>query len=223
MPGPEPLISAEAVTPGRDEPEASGVEPAEAGGLVRAIVWLKLFVFWPLQALARRSTCWPSIERDCLRTVRWEDESPYPRRMILRALASPSLRSIVYHRLEGEGPQRQRLLSALIRHLVPGSPTVEIVCPDIGGGLFMPHGFTVVLYAERIGRDCTILQGVTLGRIMARPGYPTLGDGVVVGAGASIVGPRMIGDGAIIGAGAVVVSDVPAGATVMGVPAQIVG
>ena len=76
-----------------------------------------------------------------------------------------------------------------------------------------------------IGDDCTIYQGVTLGGTSLYRGtkrHPTLGKGVVVGAGAKILGGFVVGDGANIGSNAVVVKEVPAGATVVGVPGRIV-
>jgi serine O-acetyltransferase len=75
-----------------------------------------------------------------------------------------------------------------------------------------------------VGEDCTIYQGVTLGGTSTRPGkrHPTLGDRVVVGAGAKVLGAIAVGDDARIGANAVVVRDVPPGTVVVGVPGQIV-
>ena len=72
-----------------------------------------------------------------------------------------------------------------------------------------------------IGDDCVLRQGVTLGnRYLDRPGdAPVLGRRVNVGAGAKLLGPVQIGDDAVIGANAVVLHDVPAGATVVGIPA----
>ena len=77
---------------------------------------------------------------------------------------------------------------------------------------------------REIGDDCTLYHGVTLGGTSWNKGkrHPTLGKGVVVGAGAKILGPIVIGDGAKIGSNAVVVKDVPPGATAIGIPARIV-
>jgi serine O-acetyltransferase len=74
-----------------------------------------------------------------------------------------------------------------------------------------------------IGDDVTLYHGVTLGGTSWNRGkrHPTLGRGVVVGAGAKILGPIVIGDGAQIGSNAVVVKPVPAGATAVGIPARI--
>jgi serine O-acetyltransferase len=76
-----------------------------------------------------------------------------------------------------------------------------------------------------VGDDCTLYHGVTLGGTSWEKGkrHPTLGNRVVVGAGAKVLGPIVIGDDAKIGSNAVVVKDVPAGATVIGVPGRLAG
>ncbi|MGC9238438.1 MAG: serine O-acetyltransferase [Acidithiobacillus sp.] len=95
----------------------------------------------------------------------------------------------------------------------------------IGKAFFIDHGMGVVIgETAEIGDDCTLYHGVTLGGTSWQPGkrHPTLGRGVIVGAGAKVLGPIHVGDGARIGSNAVVVKDVPAGATVVGVPGRVV-
>jgi serine O-acetyltransferase len=95
----------------------------------------------------------------------------------------------------------------------------------IGEGLFIDHGMGVVIgETAEIGDDCHILQGVTLGgtSLHRTKRHPTLGNRVVVGAGAKLIGAVEIGDNARIGAGSVVVSNVPPNATVVGVPGHVV-
>ena len=94
----------------------------------------------------------------------------------------------------------------------------------IGRRVFIDHGMGVVIgETAEIGDDCTLYHGVTLGGTSWNKGkrHPTLGTGVVIGAGAKILGPILVGDGAKIGSNAVVVRDVPAGATAVGIPARI--
>lgn len=94
----------------------------------------------------------------------------------------------------------------------------------IGRRLFIDHGSNVVVgETTEIGEDVLIYQGVTLGGTSAekKKRHPTLGNKVEVGAGAIVLGAIRIGDGARIAAGSVVVKDVPAGATVIGVPGRI--
>lgn len=95
----------------------------------------------------------------------------------------------------------------------------------IGRRLFIDHGAGVVIgETAEIGDDVTLYQGVTLGGTSWAKGkrHPTLGNNVVVGAGAKVLGPFTVGEGARIGSNAVVVREVPPGATVVGIPARVV-
>jgi serine O-acetyltransferase len=95
----------------------------------------------------------------------------------------------------------------------------------IGRRVFIDHGMGVVIgETAEIGDDCTLYQGVTLGGTSLQhvKRHPTLGKGVVVGAGAKVLGGFTVGDGAKIGSNAVVVKPVPPGATAVGNPARII-
>ncbi len=115
-----------------------------------------------------------------------------------------------------------RLLSSLMRwftgiEIHPGA--------QIGRRFFIDHGMGVVIgETSVIGDGCTLYHGVTLGGTSWEKGkrHPTLGNDVVVGAGAKVLGPINIGDGARIGSNAVVVQSVPAGSTVVGVPGRLI-
>src|SRR3990167_6643976 len=94
----------------------------------------------------------------------------------------------------------------------------------IGKGFFIDHGMGVVIgETSEIGDNVTLFQGVTLGGTGKEKGkrHPTLGHGVVVGAGAKVLGNITIGDNVSVGANAVVVRDVPPNSTVVGVPGRI--
>ncbi len=96
---------------------------------------------------------------------------------------------------------------------------------NISGGLLMPHPNGIVIHPEcKIGPNCLIFQQVTLGSNArgSRKGVPILGGHVDIGAGAKIVGRVVIGDHAVIGTNAVVLTDVPAGAVAIGIPARII-
>ncbi|MCC2638121.1 MAG: serine O-acetyltransferase [Moraxellaceae bacterium] len=95
----------------------------------------------------------------------------------------------------------------------------------IGRRFFIDHGMGVVIgETAEIGDDVTLYHGVTLGGTSWDQGkrHPTLGNGVVVGAGAKVIGPILVADGARIGSNAVVTKPVPAGATAVGNPARII-
>lgn len=99
----------------------------------------------------------------------------------------------------------------------------------IGPGLYIPHGGYIVVGAGRIGRNCNLYQGVTLGLGVDTldnpdftPSVPTLGDDVWVFPGAVIVGDVTVGNDAAVSANSLVVRDVPPGGVVMGVPARLV-
>ena len=96
---------------------------------------------------------------------------------------------------------------------------------QIGRGLFIDHGMGVVIgETTQIGDNCTLYQGVTLGGTGKDQGkrHPTLGNNVLVGAGAKVLGPFTVGDNARVAAGAVVLDAVPEDATAVGVPARVV-
>lgn len=95
----------------------------------------------------------------------------------------------------------------------------------IGRRLVIDHGVGVVIgETAEIGDDVLIYQGVTLGGTGKDTGkrHPTIGNGVMISAGAKVLGPIHVGDGSRVAAGAIVLKDVPANATVVGVPARVV-
>jgi serine O-acetyltransferase len=108
-----------------------------------------------------------------------------------------------------------RLLTAIDIH--PGA--------TIGRNFFIDHGFSVIGETSVIGNDVTIYQCVTLGGTnpvngVAGKRHPTILDGAVIGSGAQVLGPIVVGEGSRVGANAVVTRDVPAGATMVGIPAK---
>jgi serine O-acetyltransferase len=119
-----------------------------------------------------------------------------------------------------------RWLGRFISHLARFLTGIEIhPGATIGRRVFMDHGMGIVIgETAEVGDDCTIYQGVTLGGTSLVKGvkrHPTLGRGVIVGAGAQVLGGFAVGDGARIGSNAVVVKEVPAASTAVGNPARI--
>ncbi len=95
----------------------------------------------------------------------------------------------------------------------------------IGKGFFIDHGNGVIIGETTIiGDNVTLYQGVTLGGTGKEQGkrHPTLGNNIMIGAGAKVLGSCTIGDNSKIGAGSVVLEDVPPGSTVVGVPGRVV-
>ena len=102
-----------------------------------------------------------------------------------------------------------------------GKTSLEISTNDIGGGLLIQHGFSTIISAEKIGKNCKIYQQVTIGfdhDLQA----PIIGDNVEVCCGAKVIGGITIGNNVLIGANAVVVKDIPSNSIVAGVPAKII-
>ncbi len=127
------------------------------------------------------------------------------------------------HRLWGMGLKWLARTFSSIARLLTG---IEIhPGATIGRRFFIDHGMGVVIGETTvIGDDVTLYQGVTLGGTSWKKGkrHPTLGNGVVVGAGAKILGPFEVGAGAKIGSNSVVTKAVPEGATVVGIPGRVV-
>lgn len=155
------------------------------------------------------------FERDPAARTTWEVLTCYPG---LHALYIHKLaRWFWLHGLRWLGRATShfgRLLTGIEIH--PGA--------QIGRRVFIDHGMGVVIgETAEIGDDVTLYHEVTLGGTSWAKGkrHPTLGKGVVIGAGAKVLGPITVGDGAKIGSNAVVVKDVPANATVVGVPGRV--
>jgi serine O-acetyltransferase len=155
------------------------------------------------------------------------ERDPAARNWLEVLLCYPGLQALIFHRfshwLYNMGlPVIPRVLSHIARFVTgieihPGA--------TIGKGVCIDHGMGVVIGETAIlGDYCLIYQGVTLGGTGKESGkrHPTLGENVVVGAGAKVLGNILVGNNVRIGAGSVVLRDVPSDATVVGIPGRVV-
>lgn len=164
--------------------------------------------------------------REDIRSI--SERDPAARSTIEVLLCYPSLHAVLFHRIAHALWKRQwRLLARMISQFARLLTGIEIhPGAVIGRRLLIDHGMGVVIGETAVvGNDVTLYQNVTLGGVSLNPGkrHPTIGDGVVIGAGAAVLGPFTVGAGARIGANAVVLREVAPGATMVGVPARQVG
>lgn len=155
------------------------------------------------------------------------ERDPAARSVTEVLLCYSGLHAIWWHRLANRLwrwglPLTARFISQLARLL---TGTEIHPAASIGEGLFIDHGMGVVIgETAELGRNVTLFQGVTLGGTGKERGkrHPTLGDNVMVGAGAKVLGSFTVGDNALIGSNAVVLQPLPPNSTAVGVPAEIV-
>ena len=154
------------------------------------------------------------------------DRDPAATGSLTVILTYAGVQAMVYHRLAHILFERRLIfLPRFLSQLARGMTGIEIhPGAQIGKGIFIDHGMGVVIgETSVIGENVTLFQGVTLGGTGKEKGkrHPTLGNNVVVGAGAKILGNIRIGDNVSVGANAVVLEDVPPNSTVVGVPGRI--
>ncbi|MCD6595295.1 serine O-acetyltransferase [bacterium] len=163
--------------------------------------------------------------REDIKTVFERD--PAARSIIEVLTCYPGLRAILLHKIAHFfWRNRFQLIARIISEFSRFINGIEIhPGAQIGRRFFIDHGTGIVIGETTIiGDDCTLFQGITLGGTGKEKGkrHPTLGNGIVIGAGAKILGNIEIGDGVRIGAGSVVVRHVPPNCTVVGIPGRIV-
>lgn len=141
-------------------------------------------------------------------------------------LCYPGFHILLFHRAgHWLWKHRMRLVARIVSQLGRSFTGIEIhPGAMIGPGFFIDHGMGVVIgETAEIGENVTLYHGVTLGGTSWRKEkrHPTIGNNVVVGAGAKILGPFKVGDNSKIGAGSVVVQEVPSDSVVVGVPGKV--
>lgn len=142
-------------------------------------------------------------------------------------LTYSGVKALSHHRLANRlYKMRLKLLARIVSQYSRHRTGIEIhPAAEIAPGVFIDHGMGVVIgETAQVGEGSVIYQGVTLGGTGKQSGkrHPTVGQRCVISAGAKVLGDITIGDCAKVGAGAVVLRDVPAHATVVGVPARVV-
>lgn len=155
------------------------------------------------------------------------DRDPAARTVFETLTCYPGLHAIMFHRITHKlWRLNLKWAARFLAHIARWLTGIEIhPGANIGRRFFIDHGLGVVIgETAEIGDDVTLYQGVTLGGISTNEGkrHPTLGDGVVVGAGAKILGPFKVGNNARVGSNAVVLKAVPDDATVIGIPGRVV-
>lgn len=161
---------------------------------------------------------------DYLESIKARDPAPRSRWEII---TYPGVQAVLLHRLAHVLYRYELfLLARLVNHLSRFLTGIDIhPGARIGCRLFIDHGLGVVIgETAEIGDDVTIYQNVTLGGTdpinQSGKRHPTIGNGVIIGAGAKVIGGFTVGDRARIGANAVVTREVPEGATMVGIPAR---
>ncbi|PNT91610.1 serine O-acetyltransferase EpsC [Clostridium thermosuccinogenes] len=155
------------------------------------------------------------------------ERDPAAKSTIEVILLYPGFHAIFFHRIAHWLYKRKRFFLARLVSQISRFITGIEIHPGavIGNGLFIDHGMGVVIgETAEIGDNCTIYHGVTLGGTGKDKGkrHPTIGNNVLIGAGAKILGPFTVGDNAMIGAGSVVMEEVEPNATVTGPKARLV-
>jgi serine acetyltransferase len=163
------------------------------------------------------------IVRDAVAIARWFNKGNVGVRELATTMSHDGSQVLLLSRLRQAGRRwHVPMAGGLIRRVQTALFGIEIGRDvELGEGVVFLHTVGVVIGGDaRIGDRVVFLGGNTVGTIDWK-GYPRIGNDVIIGAGARILGPITIGNGATIGANAVVVSNVPAGAIAVGVPAVI--
>ncbi|HAC63245.1 MAG TPA: serine O-acetyltransferase [Cyanothece sp. UBA12306] len=173
---------------------------------------------------SRTLTLWETLNQDFQIIFR---RDPAARNWLEVLCCYPGLHALALHRFSHLLWNRQiPFFPRFISHLGRFLTGIEIhPGATIGQGVFIDHGMGVVIGETAIiGDNCLIYQNVTLGGTGKEVGkrHPTLGNNVVVGAGAKVLGNLTIGDHVRIGAGSIVLSHVPSDCTVVGVPGRVI-
>lgn len=158
-------------------------------------------------------------EKLCKDLARWKQvhqlDMSDPEAIAWLLWKNQEFRNLVIYR-NSDRPVRRRLFALFY----PPMKTLFLDTPEIGGGLYIQHGFATMIAARSIGQNCWINQQVTIG-YNGSGAPPVIGDDVVIACGAKVLGTIHVGNHVVIGANAVVIRDVPDNCVVGGVPAKV--
>lgn len=161
--------------------------------------------------------------------IQFESNTPYLNLIIVKyVLITRSFRAIFFYRFINKKLKNRGFLKRFMESFSALINTVHIPSTaEIGGGLYFGHMECIIIHQNAvIGENATILQGVTIGGNIGKTrngrDCPTVGDNVLLGAGAKVLGPIKIGDNSMIGANSVVTRDIPRNSVVVGVPGKII-
>lgn len=186
--------------------------------IYKLTTYLSTVVLWWYWIFAKRN---PKIYSDIDRALESHGPAPFKSYFLKFCYAMNFLHeftAVFYLRIG-----RIRFLRPLLFWFYRPDPTVMIHLPEknVGEGLKIVHGFSIICIAQSVGKNCSIFQQVTIG--FSHGACPVIGDNVSVYAGAKVLGGVSIGNNAVVAANAVVVKDVPENAIVAGVPAKVIG
>lgn len=174
-------------------------------------------VIFPVFAMAWKLARYKKhLEADARRWSEWKHRRFSMLEACVFFVSDKAFRNLMYYRCG-----RSRVF---LSWLFPAYDHLQITTPGgmVDGGLIFQHGFSTIVSAKKIGKNCKIYQQVTIG-YNHKLEAPELGDNVEVCCGAKIIGGVRVGNNVLIGANAVVTKDVPDNSVVAGVPARVIG
>ncbi|MBE9221198.1 serine acetyltransferase [Cyanobacterium stanieri LEGE 03274] len=184
--------------------------------------YIEIIIFFPLLIPYYFTTEKELIKQDNQKWV--EYLSIQSKNLIIQLITllknAPEYRNLYYFRLK-KGNLTAKIISQILKIIYRpcGYFFLDESC-NIGGGLFIQHGFSTIIMAD-MGENCWINQQVTIG-YKDKTGRPKIGNNVRITAGAKVIGNIEIGDNVVIGANAVVTKNVPPNCVVVGIPAYII-
>jgi serine O-acetyltransferase len=175
------------------------------------IRFIPIVIFYPIFKNNHR------LREDVERWIKPSVEQSYLKRIATLLFTFKEFRNLFVYR--NRYPKTHRLFIYWVKFWYPNEKTLYIECPDIGGGFYIQHGFATYISAEKIGKNCSVNQQVTIGHNGISKS-PVIGNQCMIMCGAKVLGDIELGDCTRVGANAVVIRDYKRGhGTLVGVPA----